>query len=197
MNDKQNTQNPQKPIPVEDENIPADQSAQTPPQDQSTTNQTVDPAALQQDLEAATKQIDDLTNTAKRALADLANYRKRVEEEKSQFVRFTTGGVFLEILPIYDSFERAIAQIPEEIKENEWVKGMANIKKQFEQTMERAKITKMKTVGEKFDPNFHEAVAQGPGEKDKITDELEAGYLLDGQTLRPARVKVGNGEAQA
>jgi len=183
MNDEQNTN--QKPIPVEGEQTPADQadqSGQTP----QTADQTIDPKD---------KQIDDLTNISKRAMADLANYRKRVQDEKSQFVRFTTGGVFLEILPIYDSFERALSQIPEDIKENEWVKGMANIKKQFEQIMERAKITKMKVVGEKFDPNFHEAVTQCPGEKDKILEELESGYLLDGQTLRPARVKVGNGVA--
>ncbi|MBN1494128.1 nucleotide exchange factor GrpE [Candidatus Peregrinibacteria bacterium] len=172
MNDEQ------KPIPVEDGETPAEQTAQA--------GQSVDPSAL-------LKQIEELTNISKRAMADLANYRKRVEEEKSQFVKFTTGGVFLEILPLYDSLDRAVSQIPDDIKENEWVKGIVNIKKQFEQTMERAKILKMKTVGEKFDPNFHEAVTQGPGEKDIIIEELESGYTIEGQTLRPARVKVGSG----
>jgi molecular chaperone GrpE len=130
-------------------------------------------------------------------MADLANYRKRVDDEKANFVKFTTGSVFLEILPIYDSFERAVSQIPDAIKDNEWVKGMANIKLQFEQIMQRAKIQKMKTVGEKFDPNFHEAVMQGEGEKDIILEELESGYTIDGQTLRPARVKVGSGQTPA
>ena len=143
-------------------------------------------------LEASIK-IEELTEATKRSMADLQNYKKRVEEEKKAFVKFASASVFLEILPVFDSFERAQEHLPEELAENDWVKGIQSIIKQFEQIMQQYKITKMKTVGENFDPNFHEAIASGPGEKDVILEELESGYLIEDQTLRPAKVKVGDG----
>jgi molecular chaperone GrpE len=83
--------------------------------------------------------------------------------------------------------------MPEDLKDNDWAKGIDSIVKQFEQIMEKFNIKKMKTVGEKFDPNLHEAVANGPGEKDVITEEFEGGYLLGEEALKPAKVKVGDG----
>lgn len=148
---------------------------------------------IKKKLVEASKKIEELTEATKRSMADLQNYKKRIEEEKKTFVKFASASVFLEILPVFDSFERAAQHLPEDLTENDWVKGIQSIIKQFEQIMEQFKITKMKTVGEKFDPNFHEAVASGSGEKDVILEELEGGYLIEDQTLRPAKVKVGDG----
>lgn len=160
-------------------------------------NDTDDTTIPQEDapteLELANKKINELNEQVMRAMADLQNYKKRAEEEKQAFVKFASASVFLEILPIFDSFERAAQHLPEDLVENDWVKGIQNIIRQFEQIMEKFKITKMKTVGEKFNTDFHEAVSQGPGEKDVVIEELESGYLIEGQTLRPAKVKVGDG----
>ncbi|MFC1655611.1 nucleotide exchange factor GrpE [Patescibacteria group bacterium] len=145
------------------------------------------------ELELANKKIEELNDQAMRAMADLQNYKKRAEEEKQAFVKFASASVFSEILPVFDSFERAAEHLPEDLVENDWVKGIQNIIKQFEQIMEKFKITKMKAVGEKFNTDFHEAIAQGPGEKDVVIEELESGYLIEDQTLRPAKVKVGDG----
>jgi molecular chaperone GrpE len=148
---------------------------------------------IKKSLEDAAAKIEELTEATKRSMADLQNYKKRVEEEKRTFMKFASANVFLEILPVFDSFERAVQHLPEDLGENDWVKGIQSIIKQFEQIMEKFKITKMQVVGEKFDHNLHEAVVQGPGEKDTVIEELEAGYLMEDQTLRPAKVKVGDG----
>lgn len=149
------------------------------------------------ELEAAKKQIEELTESAKRSMADLQNYKKRAEEERREFAKFASANVFMEILPVFDSFERAQEHLPEDLAENDWVKGIQSIIKQFEQIMDKFQIKKMKTVGEKFDPNKHEAIAQGPGEKDIIIDELETGYEMDEHTLRAAKVRVGDGTEEA
>ena len=147
----------------------------------------------QTELDKAKNQIKELTEAAKRAMADLQNYKKRIEEEKREFAKFASANVFMEILPIFDSFERAQNHLPKELADNEWIKGIQSIIKQFEQIMDKFQISKMKTIGEKFDPNKHEAIAEGPGEKDVITDEIETGYEMNGHTLRAAKVRVGNG----
>jgi molecular chaperone GrpE len=148
---------------------------------------------LTSELEQAQAKIDELTDTAQRAVAELQNSKKRMEEEKDRFAKFACANVFLEILPVFDSFERASQNLPEDLTENEWVKGIKAIVKQFEQIMEKFKIKKMKTVGEKFDPNLHEAIASGPGEKDIITEEFEGGYMIEDSALKHAKVKVGDG----
>ncbi|MBD3156267.1 nucleotide exchange factor GrpE [Candidatus Peregrinibacteria bacterium] len=150
----------------------------------------------QEELEKAQQQIEQLTEAAKRSMADLQNYKKRAEEERKEFARFASANVFMEILPVFDSFERAQEHMPKAIRDNEWVKGIQSIIKQFEQIMDKFHIKKMKTVGEKFNPNKHEAMAQGPGEKDVIINELEAGYEMDGHTLRAAKVRVGDGTTE-
>ena len=152
-----------------------------------------EPQVENEELEQLKAKVEELTDTAKRAVAELQNSKKRMEEEKAHFAKFACANVFAQILPVFDSFERAKQNLPEDLAENEWVKGVGAIVKQFEQIMEQFKITKMKTVGEKFDPNFHEAIAQGEGEKDVITEELEGGYMMEDQALRPAKVKVGDG----
>lgn len=166
---------------------------QDPQNQQDDANITKEKTVKNPKLEAAKKQIEDLTETAKRSMADLQNYKKRAEEERREFAKFASANVFMEILPVFDSFERAQVHLPAELVDNDWVKGIQSIIKQFEQIMDRFQIKKMKTVGEKFDPNKHEAIAEGPGEKDIIIDEVETGYEIEGHTLRAAKVRVGDG----
>jgi molecular chaperone GrpE len=149
---------------------------------------------LKDQLENANQKVEELTDSTKRAMADLQNFKKRMEEDKKQFAKFASANVFLEILPVFDSFERAQQHVPDELKDNEWVKGIEGIIKQFEQIMDKFNIKKMKSVGEKFDPNRHEAVASEEGEKDVVLEELEAGYMMDDYVLRAAKVKVGSGQ---
>ncbi|MBI2638888.1 nucleotide exchange factor GrpE [Candidatus Peregrinibacteria bacterium] len=149
---------------------------------------------LQADLDSANKQIQDLTETAKRALADLQNYRRRVEEEKTAFVQFANAGLLLELLPILDNFNRAFTQVPEEISKTEWFKGALLLEQQLVNIVRKQGVTEIpSSIGKPLDPKIHEAIATGPGEKDTVIEEFEKGYMLGDKVIRPAKVKVGDG----
>lgn len=154
-------------------------------------------AKLQADLNAANKQIQDLTEISKRALADLQNFRKKTEKEKAAFVQFANAALILELLPILDNFGRAFAQVPDEIQKTDWFKGALQIEQQLMGVMKKMGVIEMpSSVGKKLDANLHEAITVGPGEKDTVTEEFEKGYMLGNRVLRPAKVRVGNGSVK-
>lgn len=171
---------------------------QTGKQDAGVTAGQTDLQKLQADLDKANKNIAELTETAKRALADLQNYRRLVEQERAEFALFATAALLLDLLPIADNFQRAFAHVPEEIKKTEWFKGVMQIEQQLVGLLNKNGIKEMpSTVGQKLDPTKHEAVAAGEGEAEVILEEYEKGYMMGQRVLRPAKVKVGKGEKTA
>lgn len=159
------------------------------------TQQQNDSDKIQADLESANKQIQELTETAKRAMADLQNYRKQIEKERKDFAAFASAMLLMELLPILDSFNRAFNQVPGEIKNTDWFKGALQIEQQLAGVIKRQGVIEMPSqIGKKLDTNIHEPITIGPGEKDIIIDEFEKGYMLGKKVLRPAKVKVGSGE---
>ena len=149
---------------------------------------------LEADLSAAQQQISSLTETAKRALADLQNYRKRVEEEKAAFVQFSNLNLIIELLPVLDNFNRAFGSVPEEIMKTEWFKGALQIEQQLVSIIKKQGVAELpSSVGHKLDPAQHEAITTGPGEKDTVIEEYEKGYKIGEKVIRPAKVKVGDG----
>ena len=146
---------------------------------------------LQEELEANNQKIGELTNMAQRAVADLQNYKRRMEEDKKEFINYAKADAIGTFLPIYDNLFRAINHLPEDLKENEWVKGVESIKMQFEAILNQFQVVQIKCIGEKFDPNLHEALLTGEGEKDIVLEELEPGYMLGDRVLKAAKVKVG------
>ena len=145
-----------------------------------------------QDFESA--EIERLTRVAQQATADLANFKRGAEEEKKQFVQFANANLILELLQVVDNFDRALQNIPGEIEGNEWISGIKGIDQQFHAILEKQGLTKIPTVGEKLDVVKHEPLMQGPGEKDIILQEFEAGYMLGERVIRPAKVQIGNGQ---
>ena len=137
--------------------------------------------------------IEELTNQLARSMADLQNFKRRSEEEKIGFVKFANAELLKIILPILDNLDRSVTHLPQELKDNEWAKGMLHIHGDLLKTFEKIGLKKIKTVGEKLNPKKHEALLAGPGEKDVITEEFEAGYSLLDETIKPAKVKVGDG----
>ena len=97
------------------------------------------------------------------------------------------------VLPVLDNFERAMKEVPEGQEGSEWIAGIAQIHKQFKDVLGKQRVAEIPTEGQKFDPNLHEALMQGPGEKDMIVEEMEKGYMMGERVLRPAKVKVGDG----
>lgn len=146
-------------------------------------------------LEAANRQIQELTETAKRALADLQNYRRRVDEERAAFVQFANVALLLELLPILDNFQRAFASVPDEVSKTDWFKGALAIEQQLVGIIRKQGVTEIpSSLGKPLDPKIHEAIATGPGEKDVVIEEFEKGYMLGEKLIRPAKVKVGDGK---
>jgi len=140
------------------------------------------------------KQIEDLKNALARSMADMQNYKRRSEEDRSRFIKFANIELLKEIIPSVDNFNRSTDHLPEELKNDEWVKGVVQIHDNLLVTLEKIGVKKIKTVGEKMDPTLHEALITGPGEKDMITEEFESGFTYHESTLKAAKVKVGNGE---
>lgn len=135
--------------------------------------------------------LEELTTVLQRTQADFENYRRRSDEQRSEIFDFAKIEVVKEILPILDDIERALGHLPKELEKNDWAKGVVSVSKRAQAALNKMGVERIKTVGEAFDPHLHEAVsAEGEGENEIISTELQAGYQIDGEVIRPAIVKV-------
>jgi molecular chaperone GrpE len=144
-------------------------------------------------LEQKEDQVAELTNALARAMADLQNFKRRTEEDQSKFVRFASSEMLRMILPVVDNLNRSKSHMPEDLKENEWAKGVIHAHDDLLKNLEKMGVKKMEVVGKKLDPKFHDGVMMGTGERDMVVEELEPGYTLNGEVLKVAKVKVGDG----
>jgi molecular chaperone GrpE len=144
------------------------------------------------ELHIAQEQIAELKDAVLRERADAMNVRKRAEDEKLKLGSFYKSLIVKELLPVIDNFERSIRSIPKELKNNDYIKGIQSIAKQFEQVLIKLGVEKIKTVGEHFDPELHEAIIMEEGDKEHeiISEEIQSGYKIDNNILRHAKVKV-------
>lgn len=138
------------------------------------------------------QQVDELTAAVQRERADATNLRRRHEEQISGLRDTVKANVVRQLLPVIDSFERSLKHIPKELAENEYVKGIEGVVRQFEKILADMGVERIKTVGEAFDPRWHEAVAmeEGDGTQEIVSEELQAGYRLGDEVIRHAMVKV-------
>jgi len=134
-----------------------------------------------EDIETIKKQSEEYLNGWKRAKADYLNLKKEMEAQNKEIKEWLSKIFLLPLLDIMDSFERA----------GTLDAGIEGIKKQFEDFLTAQRVEPLKTEGEKFDPMKHEAVESVEGgESGKVAEELLRGYLVNGEVLRPAKVKV-------
>ena len=135
--------------------------------------------------------IAELEEDLKRTHADMFNIRRRADEDRVKIGTFTKTEVILQILPVIDNLDRAITNTPEDLKKGEYVKGLQSVQKQLQSTLVNLGVERIKTVGEAFNPHTMEAVAaEGDGKTEIVSEELQAGYTLAGQSIRPATVKI-------
>ncbi|MHC1591325.1 MAG: nucleotide exchange factor GrpE [Candidatus Helarchaeales archaeon] len=145
------------------------------------------------DLEKIKKQAEEYLDGWKRAKADYINLKKESEKKLTESVQFANAALILEMLPVNDHFKLAMDHIPKEEKEKEWVKGIMNIQKEFSELLSRMGIEEIKTVGEEFNPELHEAVTREKVDKVKsntIIKEITPGYKLFDKVLQVAKVHV-------
>jgi molecular chaperone GrpE len=157
----------------------------------------------QDDLQALNKQLQEeqkrsAENLAgwQRAAADLANYRRRAEQEKNDLLKYGKSALILKVLPVLDDFDRALGTTPALRQEDEkWLDGILLVQRKLQAIMEAEGLRPIAAVGADFDPTRHEAVMQEDvteSDKDgKVTGELQKGYSLNDRVLRPTMVKVG------
>ena len=141
------------------------------------------------------EQIEDLNDRLKRQMAEFDNFRKRSEKEKSQMYDMGAKTVVEKILPVVDNFERGLAAVPEENKEDAFVAGMDKIYKQMMTVLEEIGVKPIEAVGQEFDPNFHNAVMHVEDEElgeNVIAEELQKGYMYRDAVVRHSMVKVAN-----
>ncbi len=128
-----------------------------------------------------------------RLKADFENIKKRLEKDKSDAIKFANERLLVEILPIVDNFDRAMASLseghdPEKVKE-----GLRLAQNELHEVLEEHGVEVIKSVGTEFNPELHEAVGvvEAPGAQDGIVvEEIQRGYILNGRLLRPSRVRI-------
>lgn len=129
-----------------------------------------------------------------RVQADYMNLRRITEQEKAETCKYANAVLLFNLLPVIDDFARALAAVPPDEAESQWVEGLRLIDRKFRDILEKQGVTQIKARGEEFDPRFMEALACGKGKRDVVTQEIETGYMLNDKVIRPAKVVVGSGE---
>lgn len=128
-----------------------------------------------------------------RVQADFDNFRRRTQKEKEELAQYATSKLVTELLPVLDNFERALSTSPAGADSEAFIKGVNMIFRQLDGVLKSEGLTAMETVGQPFNPEYHQAIMQVESEEHEegiVTEEVQKGYLLKGKILRPAMVKV-------
>ncbi len=148
---------------------------------------------LEKELVEANLKAENNLAGWQRAKADYLNLIKEQDKKYKEAVSWANAMFMGEVLPVYNHFKLAMDHIPEDIKKESWFVGIEMIKKQFQDFLTKYNISEIKTVGEKFDPNYHEALTceEKEGyESDIVFEEVSPGYSLEDKVLVPAKVRV-------
>ena len=152
--------------------------------------------AVQEDpnkkIEELEKQKNEYLAGWQRARADLLNYKKEEMERLKGLLEYANEELILKLLPILDNFNEAQKSVPEE-KKDDYAKGIAQIKKQFEEFLKKQGLEEIKAVGEIFNPSVHEVISEietKDGVQGTVIEEVQKGYKINGRLLRPAKVKI-------
>lgn len=148
-------------------------------------------------LKTKEEEATEIKNRLLRLQADFDNFRRRNTAEREELATYVTISVVNKFLQILDNFERAEAAAENATDVQSVVDGMAGIQKQFVKTLEDLGVKEIPAQGEKFNPNFHEAVMRGqnPEMEDETIDMVfEKGYQLHDKVVRHSKVRVISNE---
>jgi len=138
------------------------------------------------------QQVATLTEALQRERADAENLRRRYDEQVAGLRTSVKASVVKDLLPVVDNFERALKHVPADLVDNEYVKGVQGVVKQFEKTLSDIGVERIAGVGAPFDPHVHEAVSaeDGGDGQEVVSEELQAGYKIGDHVIRHAMVRV-------
>lgn len=148
---------------------------------------------LKKKLEECEKLKDEYLVGWQRARADLLNYKKEELKRVGELIKYADTGLILKILPILDNFAISEKTLSTELKNDENIKGLLQIKIQILDFLKNQGMEEIVALGKKFDPNFHEVVEEiemKDKESGVVVEEIQKGYTIHGQLLRPAKVRV-------
>ena len=149
------------------------------------------------DLEIELQQANDRTL---RAFAELENYRKRANREIDDMRKYAPASLVRDMLAVWDNMGRALEAVEQNHNPEAFVEGVRMVYDQFVQTLERHHCTKIEAVGQSFDPNVHESIAQMPSEDvpaGAVLYESQVGFKLYDRVVRPTQVVISAGSPQA
>ncbi len=146
---------------------------------------------VEDELARSRAQAAEYEDRWKRSTAEFINYKRRTEQERADLLRGANGALILELLPVLDDLERALANLPTGEAASKWVEGVQLVERKFRAILERQGVRPIEALGQPFDPAFHEAVG---GSGQTVAQEYQRGYTQHGRVLRPAMVVVGDDE---
>ena len=141
------------------------------------------------------EKIEELNDKVMRQMAEFDNFRKRSEKEKSQMFEIGAKSIVERLLPVLDNFERGLAVLTEEQKQEPFAQGVEKIYKQLFTSLEEAGVKPIEAVGCEFNPDFHNAVMHIEDEnfgENIVAEEFQKGYMYKDSVVRHSMVKVAN-----
>jgi molecular chaperone GrpE len=156
----------------------------------ASSDEDIDEEVSAKDSKLKGKEAADNYDKYLRAVADLDNYKKRAIREKADIIKYGNEGIIKDILPFVDSLDRALEHA-DSSDVQAFKEGIKLIQEQLLSCLKKHGVEKIDSVGLDFDPNFHEALMQVESEEhveNKVVNEVQKGYLLNGRLLRPSKV---------
>ena len=154
-------------------------------------------APAQDRLDALTREVEEARQQVLYAQAETQNVRRRLEQEKANASAYAATGFARDMLSVKDNLDRALAAIPEDLRQDTRMKGLVTgieaTGRELETVFQRNGITRIEAMGQPLDPNRHQAmieVASEEAEPGTIVQEMQPGYMIKDRLLRPALVGV-------
>lgn len=146
-----------------------------------------------QRIEELELKLEEMSQKNLRLQADYDNFRRRTREEQAASLKYKSQSLLEQLLPALDNFERALKTETVNEQAKTLIQGMEMVYRQLSDALKQEGLTEIPAVGEKFDPNLHQAVMQvedSEYESNTVIEELQKGYMLKDRVIRPAMVKV-------
>ena len=153
-----------------------------------------EPETLEQALADEKKKAEEYLSKWQRTQADFINLKRRNEQEREEIIKIANAELARSILPTLDDLTRALEHIDDPTVEESWIEGIRLIERKLRTSLESQGVREIKALGEKFDPNLHEAAMHSKGPEGVVIQEIQKGYILHDRVIRPSMVLVGNGE---
>jgi molecular chaperone GrpE len=156
-----------------------------------------EPETIKQALADEKKRAQEYLASWQRTQADFVNFKRRIEQEREETIKMANAELVRTILPTLDDLERALGHVEPPMVDDGWVEGIRLIERKLRAGLESHGMREIRALGEKFDPNLHEATMHGKGPEGIVVKELQKGYMLHDRVIRPSMVVVGNGETES